>query len=288
MAARSPNSRGAAWHMCLMFLLCSLSWAEIQDFQILMPPTELYVHYADGYVIGPGASIDLSELVFTAVSEAHTNTLDDAMNVDDATRGGTANGSGSGGGRRRLLHQDVTSAATSSSSPSSSSSRHLDGGVELDASYLDIVVFHQPDECASSRTGCDWDKLGVGGNLGANGGLRWCCSQATSDAGLCDGSDYRQWQRLIINQTLFQGTIRSIIVPRDGTMSKKLRSGKIELEESGRYAVLFANCNEQGRDVMVAGDAYWKSKHGYLPGELFQFMPFWPATLSSCYGFRSS
>ena len=258
----SASSLRSMWLLGLLVALSPLVLAEIQDFAILLPPTELYIHYADGFVVGPG-SIDLSELTFTAVSQANTNKDDDSMDADDTLNFVGDDGS-SGGGTRRLDR-------TSSVAPH----RDLDGGVEVDASFVDIVVFHQPESCANSHSGCDWTKLGVGESLGANGGLRWCCSNGAAEAGLCDASDSRQWQRIIINQTLFEGTLRSITVPGDGTMSKKLRSGQLELEQTGRYVVVFANCNEEGREVLVSGNAYWRSKHGYLPGELFQFMHFY-------------
>jgi hypothetical protein len=42
--------------------------------------------------------------------------------------------------------------------------------------------------------------------------------------------------------------------------------------------VLFANCNPRdGREGAVSGETIWKSKDGYLPGELFKFMYFYLA-----------
>eukprot|EP00536_Pseudo-nitzschia_multiseries_P009783 jgi/Psemu1/297355/fgenesh1_pm.283_\ len=48
-----------------------------------------------------------------------------------------------------------------------------------------------------------------------------------------------------------------------------------EPEESGKYAVVFANCNDEGRPVIVEGHTEWRSKHGYLPGDLFGLMYFY-------------
>jgi hypothetical protein len=61
-----------------------------------------------------------------------------------------------------------------------------------------------------------------------------------------------------------------------------LRSGLLSLDETGRYVVVFANCNDGGREIMVTGMALWESKHGRLPGELFEFMHFYTA-LWACY-----
>jgi hypothetical protein len=40
---------------------------------------------------------------------------------------------------------------------------------------------------------------------------------------------------------------------------------------------MYANCDEAGRDIFVSGVSVWKSRHGYLPGELFGFMYFYVA-----------
>jgi Lung seven transmembrane receptor len=45
--------------------------------------------------------------------------------------------------------------------------------------------------------------------------------------------------------------------------------------ETGQYVVVFANCHEQGREILVSGSSVWKSEHGYLPGELYGFMYFY-------------
>lgn len=265
----SSSPRRILLSTLLLVSLPLLLFAEVQDFEILLPPTDVYIHYADGFVRGPG-SIDLSKLTFTALSEAY-DTMDDR--VDDSLLSGDDDvgdlmfpGGGTDDDNPRQLQQRQQQ---------QQKTRTLDGGVELDASFLDIVAFHLPDDCANSRAGCDWTELGVGGRL-KDGSLRWCCSQDAADEGACDGNNVQQFQRLIIDHDLFDGTSRSITVPHDGMVSKKLRSGVLDLEATGRYVVVFANCNDDfGREIMVSGNAWWKSKHGYLPGELFQFMHFY-------------
>jgi Lung seven transmembrane receptor len=51
-----------------------------------------------------------------------------------------------------------------------------------------------------------------------------------------------------------------------------MKYGKMDQKESGHYVVLFANCNDYGREIHVNGVSVWKSVHGYLPGELYGFM----------------
>ncbi|CAB9523505.1 Transmembrane protein [Seminavis robusta] len=138
---------------------------------------------------------------------------------------------------------------------------------------LDIAVMHLPGSCANTRSGCDWTDFGIG-SKSADGDVRWCCSQDAVELGLCDGGD--KYGRLIVNNTQFTGSHRFVEIPPTGQISDEIRYGKIEEpNDSGRYVVIFANCNDEGREVLVTGATVWKSKHGYLPGELYEFMYFY-------------
>lgn len=67
-----------------------------------------------------------------------------------------------------------------------------------------------------------------------------------------------------------------INIPAVGEYSNHLKYGKFEeTDDSGKYVVVFANCNNDGRTVLVEGQTIWKSKHGYLPGDLFGLMYFY-------------
>lgn len=232
-------------NLACLWAVLGLASAEVQDFSIILPPTDLYIHYADGYLRGPGATIDLTDLTFTASNESFT--VDDMFGENDD--GGKDDGI----------------------------PRRLDGGIDinidLNATAIDIVSFELPSVCASSRNGCDWTQLGVGGKL-EDGSLRWCCSADTISAGICVQSEHG---RLIVVDAKFHGERHWVSVPRDGPMAKKLKNDVFKFEESGRYVVVFANCNELGRQVTVQGEAVWKSAGGYLPGELFGFMYFYTA-----------
>ena len=50
----------------------------------------------------------------------------------------------------------------------------------------------------------------------------------------------------------------------------------------GTYVLLFANCNDYGRDILVEGDLVWESEHGILPGNLVGAMYFF-AILAAVY-----
>lgn len=129
------------------------------------------------------------------------------------------------------------------------------GGGEAD-SVIDIAVFRLPDECDSSDDGCDWTELGVGKSLPYDDGtLRWCCNNDAIDLGLCQKDP--DYGRLIIDANKFSGDHRFIRVPAKGEMHSQLRYGKILQLEEGHFVVVFANCNESGREVQVTGDADW-------------------------------
>ncbi len=74
----------------------------------------------------------------------------------------------------------------------------------------------------------------------------------------------------------FAGKHRLVNIPATGEYDSNLKYGKFEEQEgtSGKYAVVFANCNDAGRPVIVEGVTEWKSRYGYLPGDLFGLMNF--------------
>lgn len=107
-----------------------------------------------------------------------------------------------------------------------------------------------------------------------DGVVRYCCSEDAIDLGLCADTALG---RLILDGEVFAGKHRFIDVPAAGKSEDFLKYGKFEEKEgtSGKYAILFANCNDAGRPVVVEGEMEWKSKHGYLPGDLFPYMNFY-------------
>jgi hypothetical protein len=115
--------------------------------------------------------------------------------------------------------------------------------------------------------------LGIGANDG-DGGVRWCCSNDAIDLGYCDGGD-GQYGRLIVNSTYFQGQHRFINVPASGMLDASVHYAQLEEPTvSGKYILVIANCNDEGRDVLAKGKYTFKSAHGYLPGNLFGEMYF--------------
>jgi hypothetical protein len=139
----------------------------------------------------------------------------------------------------------------------------------------------QPKSCVNKRNGCDWTELGIGAS-DSEGGIRWCCSNDAIDFGYCQGGD-AQYGRLIVNSTLFKGQHRFIQVPATGDLVASVHYAVLEEPKiSGRYNLVIANCNDEGRDVYVSGKYAWQSVHGFLPGDLYGEMYFF-AFLTAVY-----
>jgi hypothetical protein len=271
------TSNSMLWLAALFSLALSLPGAnaEIRDVTILMPPTDEFVHFTDGYLIAPGF-IDLTSLKFTAVSESIGFVDDDqgsgesgGVTEDDKIPDDIGDDEFEEPPRQRQRRQRQRQLSTNRQ-------RQLDGGIEEGSSVVDIAVFALPDSCANTRSGCDWTDLGIGGKL-ADKTSRWCCSNDAIDQGLCGGTE-EDYGRLIINTDKFDGNHRFVEISQTGSVSKAIRYGKMEMHTTGQYVVLFANCNPRdGREVVVSGTTVWKSKDGFLPGELFEFMYFYLA-----------
>lgn len=204
--------RFEAWHLLAITLSClpRVYRAGIMPFDLVMEPTDEFVHYNDGYIRGPGF-IDLGGLQFTAISESF---MTDIM-IDKESEGGTEGDDDAG---------------------AEQPPRRLDegGGVDLGGSVLDIVLFRLPPSCAHSKKGCDWPALGVG-NRTADGSLAWCCSREALLQGACDEKDLG---RLILDNDKFnanKGNHPFISIPSEGAVSKRLMRGKFDEVESGTW-----------------------------------------------------
>ena len=240
------------------------------DYELILKPTDIEVHYNDGYIIAPGF-IDLGSLKFTPISP----TLGDMLQLDfsdDDAPGDTGSGEDDDARRERSLKLPP---------PRRQQQERINDGRSVQgdttSTVVDIVIFHLPQWCANQRKGCDWPDLGVGKHTPTDPdpitSLRWCCSDETIAVGLCHNDTLG---RLLIDDDLFKGNHREVIIPNEGDdITEVIKYGKMEETESGTYVVLFANCNIRGREIYVDGESVWKSKHGYLPGELYGFMYFY-------------
>mmetsp|Transcript_16206 Transcript_16206/g.21489 ORF Transcript_16206/g.21489 Transcript_16206/m.21489 type:complete len:584 (-) Transcript_16206:558-2309(-) len=270
--------RTSLWKSALSPVLLLLSAkipsveSEIRTFHGELEAASNYIHFSEGYLVTPGY-VDLTKLTFTTSDEDseydyHERAdddyesnfdADDMLGEDDTTsdkdegeeggyndRGGEDEVDEEGdGGDLRLLDTEFSGTST----------------------FIDVVLFHEPKSCSDSN-GCLWTGLGVGKDDG-EGNLRWCCSDDAIELGLCDGSEDHKG-RLIIDPKTFKGEHRFLTVPASGKLEETIKYGKIdEKGETGKYVLVMANCSEKGRNVKVDGKYEWKSKHGYLPGNLF-------------------
>eukprot|EP00339_Tiarina_fusa_P001565 CAMPEP_0117049942 /NCGR_PEP_ID=MMETSP0472-20121206/34480_1 /TAXON_ID=693140 ORGANISM="Tiarina fusus, Strain LIS" /NCGR_SAMPLE_ID=MMETSP0472 /ASSEMBLY_ACC=CAM_ASM_000603 /LENGTH=541 /DNA_ID=CAMNT_0004763531 /DNA_START=35 /DNA_END=1660 /DNA_ORIENTATION=- len=234
--------------ICLLALLQGAK-SEIRPFDLFLEPASGFIHYVDGFLLSPGY-IDLSELRFHTVGS-------DGYEDDDAEmmEGGD--------------DDDIFTEGEGDDAP-----RFLEDGNEndfmMEGSEVDIAVFHLPSSCATSRLGCDWTELGIG-SRSDDDNLRYCCSNDAIDLGLCQGTQYG---RLIVTDK-FTGKHRVVNIPATGDYDNFLKYGKFEQKSgNGKYVVIFANCNDEGRPVKVDGKTIWKSYGGFLPGDLFGLMYF--------------
>lgn len=95
--------------------------------------------------------------------------------------------------------------------------------------------------------------------------------------GVCETNNYG---KLIIDSEKFSardvgGKHRIVDIPAIGEINDNLKYGTFEEKENnGKYILLLANCNDEGRPVLVSGLGIWQSVHGFLPGDLFGLMYF--------------
>jgi hypothetical protein len=134
-------------------------------------------------------------------------------------------------------------------------------------SVVELLFFHQPADCEKTKAGCDWPKLGVGArdNIGT---VRYCCTEDAIVLGICEQD---RKGRVIINESTYTGEIRPVLVPSSGSDALKIESPIMDTNKAGTgtYTLVLANCDDYGRSVLVSGQYVWKSKGGYLPGDLF-------------------
>jgi len=261
-----------------LVLLCLPSAiSDIVTSNVLLEPDSTMLKYWDGYLKAPGY-IDLSDLKFSTTSGYYPDDFgDDAVYPDEVDDTFGNDGEDATGDDATDNDKDAAPAK------GDNSKNATDGGyrrflVGSGITQIDVAVMYLPGSCVNSRSGCFWPDLGIGAKS-TEGDVRYCCSNDAVELGLCEGGP--KYGKLILNNTLFSGSgsHREVeIDPTGDVTNKRLKYGKFEeADRSGRYVVIFANCNDGGREVTVKGSIVWKSAHGYLPGELFEFMYFYVA-----------
>ena len=126
------------------------------------------------------------------------------------------------------------------------------------------MLFRARQEC-QRMDGCGetWSNSGVGA-MGGNDDseIYWCCTNDAIQQGLCDATKVG---RLIINDQLFARGVTAhqleLPIPKSGVMTELMGDahGIFQMDGSGTYILLAANCNENGRPVQMVGNWSWSS-----------------------------
>jgi len=140
---RKPSSLLSSLLFCAILPVT----AEYRFFEIVMPPTEEFIHFTDGYIRGPGF-IDISGLKFETLTEGHMILEDDGLMNDDGDDQPP---------RSLQIMASSSSYSTSKQKQFTNLSRELDGGIEDDAFVLDIAAFQLTDSCAKNPN-CKWSR----------------------------------------------------------------------------------------------------------------------------------
>jgi len=147
--------------------------------------------------------------------------------------------------------------------------RNLDKKVEAN---LDIAIFRKMSDVVNDRaletlSECDWMDMGVG-IYTRDGQVEICCTEDTANEGLCR---HRDVGRILIKSSVYNGYYKHLSLPADDDFVRNIKSAKFQVGDAGTYVMLFATCNDGGRDVHVEGN---------LPLELASVVA--PASLEKC------
>jgi len=283
ISLRITPCRNNVFRFVLFLILAVVTRSEIRKFEGPLDAAPDYIHFSEGYLVAPGY-VDISGLRFSNNDNGQPSDISAYKDYDFNLKNnaGDLNSSivNTGDGGLVLELDDDAAMEFIDDEVDDDEDDHNGGGrklIQREMQYginmIDVVLFHEPKECANTRAGCDWSKLGVGASNDI-GDVRWCCSKDAIALGLCQGRP-GEFNRLIINRTRFEGHVRNILVPRTGYVELEVQYGQLEeVEFSGKYFLVMANCNPDGRNMTVEGTYVWKSKGGYLPGNMFGVMYF--------------
>jgi Lung seven transmembrane receptor len=261
---RLGKTNACSLHWLIVFLLTQAVNCGIIPYNLLLQPKYDSVQFDSGFIRAPGY-IDLSGLTFGTVAKNDAAVVGNDNNVAISSSS-------------EFINDDLDELRIEAESLARASLKEQlqftanDAISESDdrTSKIDIAIFQLPSQCAS--TGCDWSKLGVGKRKTETGEVFWCCSDESIGEGYCSKNDTG---RLLIDTRRYRGDLFTLQVPQQGIFSETLQQGKTIKQLSGAYVLLYANCNDKGRPIYITGQSTWKSKHGYLPGELYGFMMFY-------------
>eukprot|EP00743_Colponemidia_sp_Colp-15_P004904 GILK01005286.1.p1 GENE.GILK01005286.1~~GILK01005286.1.p1 ORF type:complete len:499 (+),score=74.37 GILK01005286.1:123-1619(+) len=97
----------------------------------------------------------------------------------------------------------------------------------------------------------------------------WCCTPSLVQQGVC-----REVGTLII-RTHAQDDVSQKVIQFEPDEGKIDLSEKFPVKKTGYYYMMMASCMAATKTVTVTGQSQWMNPYGYLPGELYHFLPFY-------------
>ena len=176
-------------------------------------------------------------------NQVDEKTSENNNQVDEPTPSPTLNNDDEGGGGRAIrVLADETSSINQ---------------------VMDIVLFLVPSDCKTDIWGtCDWVTLGIGAyDDEMEGGMSYCCAKDLAARGVCTSDSIGT---LMIDHSIFKGDHRHADVPSEPLQAFTLDDPKFDVEVSGDYVMVIANCNDDGLSIVTLGSMEWKSVGGFL------------------------
>ena len=176
-------------------------------------------------------------------NQVDEKTSENNNQVDEPTPSPTLNNDDEGGGGRAIrVLADETSSINQ---------------------VMDIVLFLVPSDCKTDIWGtCDWVTLGIGAyDDEMEGGMSYCCAKDLAARGVCTSDSIGT---LMIDHSIFKGDHRHADVPSEPLQTFNLNDPKFDVEVSGDYVMVIANCNDDGLSIVTLGSMEWKSVGGFL------------------------
>jgi hypothetical protein len=99
---------------------------------------------------------------------------------------------------------------------------------------------------------------------------RWCCTEDLRDEGVkgCD-----RLGMLIIPAEVLHWA--KPVEFKETSVAYLREENMYNVKETGHYTMMIANCDAALPHVTFSGTGEWMNPYGYLPGELYGFMPFY-------------
>ena len=95
--------------------------------------------------------------------------------------------------------------------------------------------------------------------------MSYCCSKDTADRGICENDKIGT---MMIDHNTFEGDHRTIAVPNKPLTDFDMDEPLFDVEKTGDYVMVIANCDDDGFGIITLGNMEWKSVGGYLVSDM--------------------